>query len=127
MPVTRAKPVAPARSITAFTLPKTAPWAAAATTTSRQLLCLSVAEGESSSWATARQRRLNSAPATIPPSTLNTRPKGLYRIFATVRALVPGRADGEPSHVRNGDPPPGVAVGNRRSSALLFVRDSRAV
>jgi hypothetical protein len=76
-PVTRSKPVAPARSISALTPPNTAPSTAAAPTTSAQPRFWSVASGESLSCATSFQICLKTAPARRPPSTLNRRPKGL--------------------------------------------------
>src|SRR6187401_3490423 len=69
-PVSRSKPVAPARSISALTAPNTAPWMIAAVTTSRHVLSWSLALGALRSSATVRQTRLNRAPARTPPSTL---------------------------------------------------------
>jgi hypothetical protein len=76
-PVSQAKHLAPARSISAFAPPKTAPRAADAETTSVKPLRSSVAFGTSSSRATRRHTRLKIARATRPPRTLISSPNGL--------------------------------------------------
>jgi hypothetical protein len=77
VPVIRSNPVAPDRSTAARTPPKTAPWIAAAETTSVQPRCLSVASGVFSSSATRLQIRLKIAPAISPARAPATRPNGL--------------------------------------------------
>ena len=67
VPVTRSNPVAPARSISAFTQPKTAPWIAAAAITSRQVRSWSFAAGASLSRASSRQSLLEETPGEDSP------------------------------------------------------------
>jgi len=76
-PVSSAYALAPARSTSALNAPDTAPWIAAAATTSRHVWSPSFALGALSSSATARQRRLKRAPARTPPAMLASRPNGL--------------------------------------------------